>query len=87
MVWVLHQHPPLAALKIEGADETKDLRKETRLALLLYKCDSSGKSMQLVSARDLSYDEELVDYNSGKPKVADIYGDLKKVAERNKKGN
>ncbi len=84
IVWVLHEHPPLPALKVEGTEESKDLRKEKRLSLLLYRCENQAKSMKLISARDLSYDEEMMDYNCEKPKVGEIYADLKKQAERNK---
>jgi hypothetical protein len=86
IVWVLHEHDPLPALAklVSDTEEAKDLRKPKRLSLMMYQCVSGAKSMKLVSARDISYDEELVDYNTERPRVADIYADLKKAAERKK---
>jgi hypothetical protein len=86
VVWVLHEHDPLPALAklVSDSEEAKDLRKPKRLSLMMYQCVNGDKSMKLISARDLSYDEELVDFNTEKPRVAEIYADLKKAAERKK---
>ncbi len=86
IVWVLHEHDPLPALAklVSDTEEAKDLRKPKRLSLMMYKCMDQGRSMKFVSGRDISYDEELVDYNTEKPRVSEIYADLKKAAERRK---
>ncbi len=86
IVWVLHEHLPLAALRVETDDEdAKKLRKEKHVSLLMYRCENQAKSLRLIAARDISYDEELIDFNTEKPKVSEIFADLKKAAERMKK--
>jgi hypothetical protein len=59
ILWVLHEHAPIPALKkLDDEDEAgKDLRKETRLSLMMYKVEKNGDLMKLVSSRDLSFDE------------------------------
>jgi hypothetical protein len=81
IVWVLHEHEPLKALQVED-EATKDLRKVKHLSLMMYRCENQARSMKLVAARDISYDEELIDYQTEKPKVLEIFADLKKAADR-----
>jgi hypothetical protein len=87
IVWVLHKHKPLPALaKLMGdSEEARELRKDDNLSLMMYKCEDGGKSMRLVAARILNYDEELTNLRNDKPTPLDIYNDLKAEVKKKAK--
>jgi len=87
IVWVLHKHKPLPALaKLMGdGEEARELRKEENLSLMMYKCEDGGKSLRLVAARLLNYDEEMTSYRQEKPTPLDIYNDLKAEVKKKAK--
>lgn len=85
IVWIVHKHrtlPNLArALKASetgGPDDKSLVDHDNRLSLLLYKVERNGQAMKLVAARDITYDEQMIDYNTEKPKVREILDELKK---------
>lgn len=80
IVWVLHEHPPLAALARSGEDsETMaKLRKPNRLSLMLYKVERNGTAMKFIAGRDLSYDEELIEWKNESPTVKEVVEALRK---------
>ncbi|MBI2932898.1 MAG: hypothetical protein HYY16_14730 [Planctomycetes bacterium] len=88
IVWVLHEHDPIEALRLEGTDEgtsVQKLRKQSRLSLLMYRCENQAKSMKLIAARDIGYDEEMIDYMTEKPRVSEVISELRKQADKGKK--
>ncbi len=87
IVWVLHKHKPLPALaKLMGdGEEARDLRKDDRLSLMMYKCEDGGKSMRLVAVRELAYDEEMTSFRQDKPTPLDVHNDLKAEVKKKAK--
>ncbi len=82
MLWVLHKHQPM----IKPKDQDKELVKTDHLTLSLYKITKNGEGMKLIAVRDISYDEELTEFNVTReqPTVRDIYEQLKKQVEPKK---
>jgi len=81
-LWIIHKHPAL----IKPKDADKDLTKPDRLSLSLYRITKNGEGMKLVAVRDISYDEELVEYQTARetPTVRDVYDLLKKQVKPEK---
>ena len=75
MIWIYvrHHRTPLEAISPRAC-----------ATLLMYRCEN-GMKLKFVSARDLSYDEELTDFNTDKPSAAEVYRDVKKAVERGSK--
>lgn len=84
IVWVLHEHPPLQALAglMGDSEESRKLRKEKRVSLMMYRADN-GNSLKLIAVRDLAYDEELMEYGKPEdPSVRKVYEDLKRAVRK-----
>lgn len=75
MLWIVHKHPRL----IKPKEQDKELQKDC-VSLSLYKITRNGEGMKLIAVRDISYDEELVEYQTARetPSVKDVYDLLKK---------
>lgn len=83
LLWVLHEHPPHPGLK--GREEDHKVLKGTRISLCLYKAAKNGDAMKLMSARDIAYDIEFMDFNQESPTVATVIQTLaKQIKDKDK---
>ena len=86
IVWVTYKRrvPPKPGT---NADDIV-AKKEERITLACYQVLGQGRNIKLVSARDISFDMDLLDWTNNQPvgpKVAEIVNELRKEAEAEKK--
>ena len=82
MIWILYRRRGKTAAA--GGSSTAGLAGPNRLTLCAYRMGQGSRpKMQLLSARDISYDVEMLDYNS-LPEVNRVVSDLRKLRKREK---
>jgi hypothetical protein len=84
MLWVLHEHKPMATGVRTGDEGDAKVMKNTRMALCLYKITKNGDSMKLIAVRDIAYDIELLEFNQETPKVKEIIDVIRRQMPKEK---
>ena len=84
LIWVLQKKK---MPRKPGADPNDIIANKTEHVILAaYQVKNQGRSMKLVSVRDISFDLDVPEYMNEKPSVRDIVTELKKAqAQSNKK--
>ncbi|MHC4607274.1 MAG: hypothetical protein ACYTAF_10160 [Planctomycetota bacterium] len=80
VVWVLYRRPITNSPGL-GQEDLSAVAGAQRLSLVTYRVSPGGKSVEMISARDITFDVEVPSYQTT-PSVVDIKRQLEDEAER-----
>jgi hypothetical protein len=80
LLWVIYKRPGTVKL----GEATAQLAKTERITLACYQIGNGARMVKFVSAREISFDLDVIEYATDKPRVRDIVDELKKSMPKDK---